>query len=145
MKKIIMVSCLILCLFGCQSTNRNGIDFSKGELIEKTDSHSGFHGDSTLLEIQEFDEKLEAELIQNNWQSLPIDEDLKQILKIVSIDEINNMLTAKNGYYYFEDCHSEYKENESYDDILKRHSFNYTFAVYSDQRAVVVEVDRQIL
>lgn len=51
MKKIIMVSCLILCLFGCQSTNRYGIDFSKGELIEKTDSHSGFHGDSTLLEI----------------------------------------------------------------------------------------------
>ena len=142
MKKASIILSLILCLFGCHSTNRYGIDFSDGKLIEKSDSHGGFHGDGILLELWKFDNNIEDSLIEYGWSPLPIDENLRKVLNFsFDTEKLEELLNNKEGYYYFEDRHCEYVEGEDYTDIIKRYSFNYTFVLYTDQQVVVVEVD----
>lgn len=116
-----------------------GIDCSRGIANEYIETHGGFLGDGdTFIEIQFPNGSFEQVISEcEEWRELPLTENLKIIIYGISNEEriweprvAGEIPEIRNGYYYFEDRHSE--SSDKYDDseIFDRYSYNYTIAVY---------------
>lgn len=109
-------------------------------IISENDTHGGFLGDGDYyftLDCSENKEKAIEKLEQ--WNSLPLPENLQLIMYGGTRDgrsygylwaEEAGIPQITNGFYSFYDRHSE--ATDPYDDseLLDRHSFNFSIALY---------------
>lgn len=112
-------------------------DFS---VVEELDTHGGFIGDgSHYLILDCSDNKQKALEIIKNWNKLPLPETLNVVMFGGEKDGVAygyelakeaHMPKVENGYYIFEDRHSESNDGKDDADLLGRHSFNFSMAVY---------------
>ena len=154
-----MLSALMLtisALAGCQAGSSSvqnkisdvlGINVSDGEEIQGSDSHGGFHGDGMKDVVLSFSDDLSGQIVgSDGWKPLPLSQNLTALVYGIRwesddatyqvgpylTDDNNNPVIPQieNGYYYFLDRHS--KSVDSYDDsdVLERHSYNFTIAIY---------------
>jgi hypothetical protein len=143
---------MLLLFSGCQSGTSTrdqwlyalGIDPSSATVVESSDSHSGFHGDGLLFaQISIADDSVGAILSQRDeWKPLPLAENLTALAYGITTEtsqtgpyltnEANEPVfpEIQNGYYYFEDRHSQSTDPYDDADVLGRNSFNFTLAIY---------------
>ncbi|BAK99651.1 hypothetical protein OBV_24530 [Oscillibacter valericigenes Sjm18-20] len=128
------------------------VDISKGEITQSSDTHGGFLGDGCLFMTLDFDDEdgqaLAAQLTENPaWSSLPLTDHLSTLLYGISgsspsvgpysvgpyvTDSDGNALfpAVENGYYCFIDRYSDATDPKDDTEVLSRHSFNFTIAIY---------------
>ena len=127
------------------------VDCSKARLMDKYDSHGGFHGDGTSFYEFSFagDSPLESIGKSDKWKPLPPSDNVRDILWGLGNpgdDDYSGppLLTkdgyydqplfpmVENGFYFCRDRHSQ--ATDPYDDthVLdeSRFSYNFTVAVY---------------
>ena len=113
-------------------------DFS---VVDELDTHGGFLGDGSYYFILDCsDNKEKALKIVEGWKKLPLSENLKLIMYGGEKDGISyngydlseeaHMPKIKNGYYIFEDRHSESKDSADDTELFSRYSYNFSIAVY---------------
>ena len=132
-----------------------GIDLAQGTVQEAWDDHGGFHGDGvSYIQLAFPDDAFLNEIRgRAGWQPLPLDEPLT-ILAYGLTEESEGWVVqegpyltgedgesllplVENGWYYFEDRHSEAADPQDTSQVLDRHSFNFTLAIYdSDSRTL---------
>lgn len=151
---ILLTSLALLVMTGCSAEKENsiaseiskaiGVDVSAGEVISKSDSHGGFHGDgSTVIEIQLTDTSISDQIKENeDWNTLPLTENLTALVygvqkegssegpMIHSGDGAPVIPEVENGYYYFLDRHSRSTDPKDDSGVLGRGSYNFTIAIY---------------
>ena len=121
-----------------------GINISSGTIITHTDSHGGFHGDGiTFLEVAFEDDSCLNQIKGNSsWKQLPVSYPVDALLYGTQIgsSSIGPYVTeggkklfpkAETGYYYFKDRHTG-AEGQGSKDVVNRHSFNFTVALYDE-------------
>ena len=146
--RILLISIfLIVGLSACNSINDNdrfsdlsGIDINQLELVDKYDSHGGFHNDGVAYYKYAINEYDILNNIKNDtrWEKFPLSETVNILLYgneldgVYIVDESQNVLMPKVnvGYYLLIDRHSEASENEKQETIFDRYSLNYTVVVY---------------
>ena len=129
-----------------------GIDVSNCDLVSASDDHGGFHGDGiTFVELSCADSGVLDQIREdNNWKVFPLDRAVQALVYGVTerigteesgimisqtgpylTDDDNNPLVPEiqEGYYRLIDRHTEAGES----DILSRHSFNFTLALYDTE------------
>lgn len=120
------------------------VDISSGTVIADADTHGGFHGDGTTFLAIQFDDTVCLDSIEGNpaWKPLPLSENLTALAYGLEkgtsaygpylTDEDGDPFfpVIANGYYFFEDRHSESTDPKDDADVLNRHSFNLTLAIY---------------
>lgn len=152
-KKIIyLVFIIITILSGCAKTTPDdvayisekiGIDISGSKIIEKTDTHGGFHGDGMMFaQIEISNKKFEQELKNiGKWSKEP--SELTEILLYGNeewspyiVDDNGEPLMKKieNGYYFIINDTDSNEENIEWSEM---YSVNAIVAVY--------DVDNNIL
>jgi len=154
-KKISLGFIVVLLLFMrifVQSTPQGhvskylGIDCSRGIANEYIETHGGFLGDGdTFIEIQFQNEDFEKRIRESEgWRELPLTENLKIIIYGISDEEkdwesrvASEIPEIRNGYYYFEDRHSESMDKYDDSEIFDRSSYNYTIAVYDADKMIL--------
>ena len=112
-------------------------DFS---VVEELDTHGGFHGDGSYYLILDCSNAKEKALKKvENWNKLPLSENLNLIMYGGEKDgvaygyelaEEAHFPKIENGYYIFEDRHSESKDSRDDYELFDRYSFNFSIAVY---------------
>lgn len=155
MQKISLGFVVVLLLFMrifVQSTPQGhvskylGIDCSRGRANEYIETHGGFLGDGdTFIEIQFQNEDFEKRIRESEgWRELPLTENLKIIIYGISDEErdwgprvAGEIPEIRNGYYYFEDRHSESMDKYDDSEIFDRSSYNYTIAVYDADKMIL--------
>ena len=157
MKKafIFLIAIFLLCnLVSCSGTATNqeiisnelGIDIASGNIETYTDTHGGFHGDGeTYSKITFSDDSFYNEIKNNtDWSPFPLTPNLTVVVyggtdpngdswESFIKDKNDNTLIPEitNGYYFFIDRHSDFKNNKKDDSkIFDRHSMNFTLAIY---------------
>lgn len=143
---------LVLLFFGCGSFERNerisallSIDVTQGTEVCSYDSHGGFHGDGVLCYGLQFPDHGAVEEIEGNphWKSLPLKDEMEQLLYGMKDDTQGNTLlpAISNGYYFFYDRHSE--STDPYDDteVFNRYSFNVTVAIYDTDSNILYYIE----
>lgn len=116
------------------------IDVSEGSVVNSFDDHSGFQGDGTSYAVLSFDDEELEKLISapGGWKSLPLTENLETLIYGTRTETTATgpfigvtMSRAEKGYWYFYD-----RQGETTDDsgVLKRGSYNYTFALYDAEK-----------
>ena len=171
MKKIfcrLSVLILTICaLAGCQAGSSSvqnkisdvlGIDVSDGEEIQSSNSHGGFHGDGMRVVELAFSSDLSGQIVgSDNWKPLPLSQNLTALvygLRWESDDatyQVGPYLTddnndpvipqIENGYYYFLDRHSKSVDSHDDSDVLERHSYNFTIAIYDSDTDTLYYVE----
>lgn len=114
-----------------------GVDASAGTVVSASDSHGGFHGDGlTFIELSFPDDSFGTR-VQTAWHSLPLSGSLNTFVygspgagPYITWDGVNCFPPVQNGCYYFEDRHSQSTDPHSDSELLQRHSFNVTIAIY---------------
>lgn len=114
-----------------------GINASAGTVASASDSHGGFHGDGlTFIQLRFSDDSFGSS-IQSTWHPLPLSGNLHTFIygspgagPYVIQNGVSCFPPVQNGYYYFEDRHTESTDPQSDLDLFRRHSFNVTFALY---------------
>ena len=128
-----------------------GVDLPKPAEMEFSNTHGGFHGDGETFAKFKFDEEdaktVEEEISQNeSWKELPMSENLSIILFGGEKDGINyghfldgeyEIPQVKNGYWFFNDRHSESTDSSSDAELLNRGSYNFTAAIYDSDNSVL--------
>jgi len=135
-----------------------GVDISGYTEITESDNHGGFHGDGELLytayynagPAAELEEKLEvlAGKETSGWKKLPmtevlqtaaygIKEETRRVGPYVTLDGQQALPEVTEGYYYFRDRHSQAEDERDDSQLLQRHSFNFTLAVYDAENNVL--------
>ena len=135
-----------------------GVDISGYTEMTESDNHGGFHGDGELLytayynaePAAELEEKLEALAGKktSGWKKLPmtevlqaaaygIKEETRRVGPYVTLDGQQALPEVKEGYYYFRDRHSQAEDERDDSQLLQRHSFNFTLAVYDAENNVL--------
>ena len=135
-----------------------GVDISGYTEMTESDNHGGFHGDGELLytayynagPAAELEEKLEvlAGKETSGWKKLPmtevlqaaaygIKEETRRVGPYVTLDGQQALPEVKEGYYYFRDRHSQAEDERDDSQLLQRHSFNFTLAVYDAENNVL--------
>ena len=163
MRKIyILLAVLILTIITmttCSSSAENniskilGVDVSSGIVINTQDSHGGFHGDGLLFTKITFTDNtdtLENEIKSNSsWTEMPLSENLNTLIygtksdnecigPFIGNEEINPLFPKiENGYYFFKDRHSDSENSSNDSDVLNRHSFNFTIAMYDEDTKTI--------
>ena len=151
---ILLTSLVLLVMTGCSAAKEKsisseiseaiGVDVSAGEVISKSDSHGGFHGDgSAVIEIQLKDTSISDQIKDNeDWNALPLTENLTALVygiqkedssvgpMIHSGDGAPVIPEVENGYYYFLDRHSQSTNPKDDSGVLGRASYNFTIAIY---------------
>ena len=112
-------------------------DFS---VVEELDTHGGFQGDGSYYLILDCsDNKEKALKIVEEWNKLPLSENLNLIMYGGEKDGIAygyelakeaHIPKIENGYYIFEDRHSEKADSSDDTQLFNRYSFNFSIAVY---------------
>ena len=107
------------------------------------DTHGGFVGDGSYYLILDCSDNTEDALsIVADWNELPLSENLNLIMyggekdgKTYGYDlsEEAHMPVIENGYYYFEDRHSEAKDVSDDSELFSRASYNFSLAVYDSE------------
>lgn len=110
-------------------------DFS---VVEELDTHGGFLGDGSYYLILDCsDNKAKALEIVKDWNKLPLSKNLNHIM--YGEEDINYEINLareahipkiENGYYIFEDEHSESKDSRDDSELFDRYSFNFSIALY---------------
>lgn len=155
---ILLTSLALLVMTGCSAEKENsisseiskaiGVDVSAGEVISKSDSHGGFHGDgSTVIEIPLNDTSISDQIKDNeDWNALPLTENLTALVYGVQTEgsSVGPMIHSgdgepvipevENGYYYFQDRHSQSTDPKDDSGVLGRASYNFTIAIYDEDR-----------
>lgn len=151
-KTLTLISIIIaILLTGCSSNGDSdikndvskalGVDVSSAEISESIDTHGGFHGDGTTFVSMEITDEATAEKIKTEWNELPLTENLTALVYGVKEDtsSIGPYVTEdgetlfpqiENGYYYFNDRHSESNDGSDDADVLNRHSFNFIISIF---------------
>lgn len=109
-------------------------------VIDKNDTHGGFHGDGTYHIALDCSKKKEKVLkIVNEWSELPLSENLQLIMYGgekdgmtygYNIAKETNIPIIANGYYCFLDRHSDTVDKYSDIDLFDRYSYNFSLAIY---------------
>ncbi|WP_317856253.1 hypothetical protein [Chakrabartyella piscis] len=108
-----------------------GIDFSKGKIVSEVDT-LGWMGDGYAFATMEFQENgaLVTKMQKaKHWHTLPLSNNLQTFI-YQPYDSTLPIPEITNGYYYFYDRHSESETVYDDKDLLNRHSFNFTLAIY---------------
>ena len=144
---------LSMMLAGCQSdaslsdevAEELGLDLSDSTVVSEMDDHGGFHGDGTTYDVISFEDDSVLQQIQNDsdWKPLPMDETTTALIYGLSGDsyQIGPFLNDDNGNPLFPEVENGYyllidRQNDA-QDILDRHSFNFTVAVFdSDENTL---------
>lgn len=144
---ILAILCLVYFVFSRrenQIKRRIGVDISGASPVSEYDTHSG-NGDGVSCSVYDTkDTDIDRQIIKSGkWKSLPADDTVHTLLWGISdessktgpylFDENEQPLVkyTDNGYYILIDRHS------APGNILERHSFNLTIALY--------DADRQLL
>lgn len=140
MRKILFLFLAVtLCILsGCGKSDelaslskQCGIELVGGTIESVNDTHGGFHNDGCKqVVIQCSDDSITEEMETNeHWRKLPLTDNLSEFL-YKPYDDSLEIPEIENGYYYFIDRHSE--SNNPYDDtdLLDRHSYNFTIAIF---------------
>lgn len=150
---------IIFILAACSSNNAAkdiskvlGIDLSNGKILQNTDSHGGFHGDGTTYVEISFDEnnsKTVIEKLENNkeWNKLPLTDNLNTAVYGNESENTGSYVTnsdgkqlfpvVENGYYFFLDRHDDSNDPKDDTNLLNRHSFNFTIAIYDTDKHIL--------
>lgn len=150
---IILFVAIFLC--SCAAFNPNfeinahisgvlDLDVTSGTEIYRYDSHGGFHGDGVLCYDLKFPDDTVAKEIEKHphWHPLPLKDDMKKLLYAMKDEQEKTLLPdISNGYYFFYDRHSE--SNDPYDDtdVMNRHSFNMTAAIYDTENHTLYYIE----
>lgn len=155
-KLVLRIAGVILVLFGLMThfgvsdhfleelSKECDINITWGELVEENDTHGGFHGDGTRIMVIQFTEtRLEEQMAENEkWKALPLSDELEKVVygktegNVTSGPYIDygsveiKIPEISNGYYYFQDRHSESIDPYDSSVVLGRHSFNFTIMLY---------------
>ena len=136
---------ILLVVLSCCSINLQPDDyfgFSKQSftVVEEMDTHGGFLGDGAYYLILDCSNNADAALnIVANWNQLPLSRNLNLIMYDgekdgvaygYNLSEVAHMPTIENGYYRFEDRHSEANDASDDSGLFSRSSFNFSLAVY---------------
>lgn len=123
-----------------KTTERFGFAKRDFTVIEELDTHGGFLGDGSYYLILDCSNNKEQALDKvKGWNKLPLSENLNLIMYGGEKDGVTygyelakeaHMPKISNGYYMFEDRHSESKDNKDDSDLLDRHSSNFSVAIY---------------
>ena len=154
-----MAAALSLLLTACGSQTPQeevsqalGIDVSSGQVISASDDHGGFHGDGTTFVQLQFSDGEALKQIEESgdWEAFPLDRTAQVLVYGVTEetgteetgitvfqtgpylnDSDGNLLVPeiREGYYRLIDRHAQAGES----DILDRHSFNFTLALYDTE------------
>ena len=144
--KIIIVAIIVCVLLtscniaGSGQTDYFGFKTSVFTVLEETDTHDGFYGDGSYYLILDCSEETEqaAELIKD-WTLLPLTENLELVMYGGEKDGLSyeynlaeeaHWPTIRNGVYKFVDRHSEATNKSDDTNLMGRHSFNFSVAVY---------------
>lgn len=142
---IMMLTILYIVLIsGCSVEDKsdNYFGFSKKDfnVVEEQDTHGGFHGDGSYFLILDCSTNTETALkIVDSWNELPLSENLDLLMYGGEKDgttygyhlsEEAHMPNIENGYYCFQDRHSQMADSSDDSDLLSRGSFNFSLAVY---------------
>ena len=123
------------------SSKLNNLDITNGEILCFKDTHGGFLGDGECYAEVKFSDNSVSDKIKNEWQKLPLTNNLNTVIyggevetefgpgTVLSFAD-DKIPTIKNGYYYFEDRHSDSKNKKDDTDIFIRYSYNFTVAIY---------------
>jgi len=109
-------------------------------VVEELDTHDGFQGEGLYYLILDCSHnKTKSMQIVKNWKKLPLSENLNYIM----YGEVKDGLTygyelakeahipkIENGYYIFKDEHSQSKDSTDDTELLDRHSYNFSIAIY---------------
>ena len=107
-----------------------GFKLTEFTIVEENDTHGGFHGDGTYNLILDCSgNSNRAHEIIKNWEKLPLSDNLESVIYGNFTKEIN-WPTIRNGVYKFIDRHSESTNKLDDTNLLSRHSFNFSIAVY---------------
>ena len=138
MKKIIVLLGLIILVTGCSNNNvinNLGLNKDKCKILETTDTHEGFLGDGDYFAKIKCS-KIEDKILKK-WNKLPLSDSLKEVTEMKHCDSKScediykryNIPNIENGYYYFEDRHSDSTNTFDDSDINNRPSYNFTLAI----------------
>lgn len=157
MKRLLLILCMLLLVGTLASCSRDdetkdvsealGIDLSGGQMVKRTDTHDGFHGDGYTFTQMRFDKTAgvsAAKQMDNGggWSRLPLNENLQRAVygkedgdasygALVQTDEGEALIPAiEHGYYYFYDRHSESGNPRDSTQLFNRSSYNFTIALY---------------
>jgi len=114
------------------------------ENVSYTDGHGGFLGDGETFGKIEFSAANGTEFVSaiehsEEWNTMPLPENLSLVMyggerggTTYGYDfaEEWDIPVIENGYWFFDDRHSESSAPRSDMDLLDRASFNFTLAVY---------------
>lgn len=114
-----------------------GVNASAGTVVSASDSHGGFHGDGlTFIELS-FPDGSFGSSIQGRWHALPLSSNLNTLVygssgvgPYITRDGAACFPHVQNGYYFFEDRHTESTDPQSDFALFQRYSFNLTLALY---------------
>ncbi len=150
-KHLLLLVMVILFLTGCFSESINkrisrslGIEIPKDIKIEYEDTHGGFHGDGETVAVVEFNnsigEDIQSEMLNNeDWNKLPLSENLDLIMYggkkegmdyAYNLAELLDMPSIENGYWFFDNRHSNSISPKEDSNLFNQSSFNFTIAVY---------------
>lgn len=109
-------------------------------VVEELDTHGGFLGDGSYYLILDCSDNKDKALEKlKDWNKLPLSENLKLIMYGgekngvkygYDLAEDAHMPVIDNGYYMFEDRHSESKDSKDDTELFDRHSYDFSIAVY---------------
>lgn len=109
-------------------------------IVGVNDTHGGFLGDGSYYLILDCSDNKEQVLEKvQDWNKLPLSENLNLIMYGGEKDGVKygydlteeaHMPAIENGYYMFEDRHSESKDSRDDSDLFGRYSLNFSIAIY---------------
>lgn len=107
------------------------VDLSGGTVITQWDTHGGFHGDGTTYREVFFPDGLSQVFYSPAWLPLPLSSNLKELTSRLRGPEGAPLFPdISNGYYCFVDRFDTATDPKDDTNVLNRHSFNYTLAIY---------------
>ncbi len=119
-----------------------GVPLKDGQIVQYADSHGGFLGDGMTKAVIQFSDSEVLEEIEKQWESVPLTENLAQMAYGAESEEFYRNPLIQNedgtpffpkvtdGYYWFMDRYSQSADPRDDSDLLNRHSYNFTLAVY---------------
>lgn len=155
---IILISALLIissCLSSC-SYEFNAKEYIETNLHINTESAQidtviaptpSFNGDGDTYVVLNFSGNpiLEEIKEKDNWKQLPLTDNLTSL--VYGKENIYNGITndddellipqIENGYYYFENRHSDAKNRYGDSDVFDLVSYNYTIAIYDEDENIL--------
>ena len=147
LKLLPVVVLSLLLTISCQEqtiqghiSNELGIDVGNETVLSHEDDHGGFHGDGGLTVVLHLTDEATVDRIKENWTPLPLTENLTILIYGKECEGIRPKFgngsgsslfpAVEHGYYYFFDRHSGAVDPSDDTNVLVRHSYNFTIAIF---------------